>query len=48
MQQRDRAAPQLPQAAIDALEQVVSLVFFDLEIGVADDAEEIRALDLRA
>ena len=36
------------QAAIDALEQVVGLVFFDLEVGVADDAEQIRALDLRA
>ena len=48
VQQRDRAAPELPQAAIDALEQVVGFVLFDLEIRVADDAEQIRALDLRA
>ena len=48
VQQRDRAAPQLLQAAIDALEQVVGFVLFDLEVGVADDSEQMRALHLRA
>ena len=36
------------QAAVDGLEQVVGLVLLDLEVGVADDAEQVRALDLRA
>jgi hypothetical protein len=48
VQQRDGAPPQLLQAAVHALEQVVGFVFLDLEVGVADDAEQVRALDLRA
>ena len=48
LQQRDRAVPELLQAAFDGLEQVVGLVLLDLEVGVADDAEQVRALDLRA
>ena len=48
LQQRDRAVAQLLQAAVDGLEQVVGLVLLDLEVGVADDAEQVRALHLRA
>ena len=48
LQQRDRAVPQLLQAAVDGLEQVVGLVLLDLEVGVANDAEQMRALHLRS
>ena len=48
VQQRDGAAAELLEAAVDALEQIVGLVFLDLEVGVADDPEEVRTLDLRA
>src|SRR5262245_14064434 len=46
VQQRDGAAPELTQAAVDALEQIVGFVLFDLEVRIADDSEQIRALDL--
>ena len=48
LQQRDRAVAELLQAAVDGLEQVVGLVLLDLEVGVANDAEQVRALHLRA
>ena len=48
LQQRQRAVAQLLEAAIHRLQQVVGLVFLDHHVGVADDAEEVRALDLRA
>src|SRR5678815_6143713 len=46
VQERDGAAPQLPQAPVDAFEQVVRFVLLDLQVRVADDAEKICALDL--
>ena len=48
LQQRQRAVAQLLQAAVDRLEQVVGLVLLDHHVGVADDAEQVRAFDLRA
>ena len=48
LQQRDRSAPELAQAAIHTLEQVVGVVVLDREIGIADDAEQVRAVHLRA
>ena len=48
LQQRQRAVAQLLQAAVDGLEQVVGLVLLDHHVGVADDAEQVRAFDLRA
>ena len=48
LQQRQRAVAQLLQPAVDRLEQVVGLVLLDHHVGVADDAEEVRAFDLRA
>src|SRR5688572_7574637 len=39
--------PQLLQAAVDALEQIVRLVLFDFEIRIANDAEQIGASNLR-
>ncbi len=48
LQQRQRAVAQLLEAAVDRLEQVVRFVFLDHHVGVADDAEQVRALDLRA
>jgi hypothetical protein len=48
LQQRQRAVAQLLQAAVHRLEQVVGLVLLDDHVGVADDAEQVRALDLRA
>ena len=47
-EQRERAVAQLLQAAVDGLEQVVGLVFLDHHVGVADDAEQVRAPDLGA
>ena len=38
-----RAVPELLEAPIDRLEQIVGAVFLDLHVGVADDAEEVRA-----
>ena len=48
LEQGWRAVPQLAQPLIDGLEQVVGLVFLDHHVGVADDAEDVRALDRRA
>src|ERR1044071_5481679 len=48
VQQRDGSAAQLLEAAVDALEQIVGLVFFDLEIGIADHSKQMRAFDLGA
>ena len=48
LQQRDRAVAQLLQAAVDRLEQIVRFVLLDLQVGVAHDAEQVRALHLRA
>ena len=48
VQQRDGAAPELAQASVDALEQIVGLVFFDFQVRVTNDAKQIRALDLRS
>ena len=48
LQQRRRAVPQLAQALVDGLEQIVGLVFLNHHVGVADDAEDVRALDRRA
>src|SRR6187397_1539918 len=48
LQQRNGAVPKLLQAAVDGFEQVIGLVLFDFEIGVANDPEQMRALDLRS
>ena len=48
LQQRQRAVAQLLEAAVDGFEQVVGLVLLDHHVGVADDAEQVRAFDLRA
>ena len=48
LQQRQRAVAQLLQPAVDRFEQVVRLVFLDHHVGVADDAEQVRAFDVRA
>ena len=37
--------PQLAQALVDRFEQVVGFVLLDHHVGVADDAEDVRALD---
>jgi hypothetical protein len=47
-EQRQRAVAQLLQALVDGLEQVVGFILLDHHVGVADDAEEMRAADLRA
>ena len=48
LEQRQRAVAQLLQPLVDGLEQVVGLVLLDHHVGVADDAEEVRAAHLRA
>jgi hypothetical protein len=48
LQQRERASTQLAQAAVHRFEQIVGLVLFDLEVRVADDAEQMRAFDVGA
>ncbi len=48
LEQGRRAVPQLAQPLIDGFEQVVGLVFLDHHVGIADDAEDVRALDDRA
>ena len=48
LEQGWRAVPQLAQALVDRFEQVVGFVFLNHHVGVADDAEDVRALDGRA
>ena len=48
LEQGRRAVPELAQALVDGFEQVVGLVFLNHHVGVADDAEDMRALDRRA
>ena len=48
LQQRQRAIAQLLEAAIHRFQQVVGFILLDHHVGVADDAEQVRALDLRA
>ena len=48
LEEGGRAVPQLAQPLIDGFEKVVGLVFLDHHVGVADDAEHVRALDRRA
>ncbi len=47
-EQRQCAVAQLLEAAIDGLQQVVRFVFLNHHVGVADDAEEMRAFHLGA
>ena len=42
------AAPELLEAAIDRLQQVVGPVFLQLHVGIAEDAEQVRAGDVEA
>ena len=46
LQQRRRPEPQLPEAAVDRLEQVVGAVLLNLDVAVADDAEQVRVDDV--
>ena len=39
---------QLTQAAVDRFQQVVGFVALNLQVGVADDVEQVRTLDLRS
>ena len=48
LQQRRRAVAELLELLVHRLEQVVRAVFAKLHIGVADDAEEVRARDVDA
>ena len=48
LQERERAISQLLEPAIHRLEQVVGLVFLDHHVGVANDAEEMRPLEMSA
>ena len=48
LEERRRAVPELAQPLIDGLEEIVGLVFLNHHVGVADDAEDVRALDRRA
>ena len=48
LQQRDGAVTQLLQAAVDGLQQIVGFVLLNLEVGVADHAEQMRAFHLCA
>ena len=48
LEQRERSIAQLAQASVDGFQQIVRFVFFDHHVGVADDAEQVCALHLRA
>ena len=40
--------PQLPQALIDGLQQVVGLLFLQHDVGIANDAKQMGAVDVHA
>ena len=48
LQQRQRTIAQLLQPAVNRFEQVVRFILLDHHVGVADDAEQVRAFDLGA
>ncbi len=47
LQQGDRAVTKLLEAPVDRFKEVVGFVLLDGEVRVADDAEQVGALDLR-
>ena len=48
LEQRDRSVPELAQALIDGLQQIVGLLLPQHDVGVANDAEQMRAPNAHA
>ena len=48
LEQRDGSVPEIPQALVHGLQQIVGLLFPQHDVGVANDAEQMRASNAHA